>query len=380
MKILIAIDSFKGSLSSKAAAAAIQEGVLAAHPGAQVYCSPLADGGEGTAEAVTSALGGETVSLTVQDPLGRPVTASYGYIAAEKTAVMEMAAAAGITLLTETERDPHRASTFGVGEMILHAMERGARRFLIGIGGSATNDGGTGMLSALGFRFLDANDRPIPPGADGLAALHRIEKDLAHPLLKACTFLVACDVTNPLCGERGATAVYGPQKGVKKEDIPVIDSLLSAYAQKTRAILPQADPDHPGSGAAGGLGFALRSYLNAELRSGVELVLEATHLADHVWDADLVITGEGRLDGQSVMGKAPIGVARLAKKFCKPVVAFCGCVGQEARLCNQHGIDAFFPILQAPCSLSEAMDEKKAYENMKATAEQAIRLFLIHHP
>ena len=379
MKIVIAIDSFKGSLSSARAAAAVKEGVLAACPTAELVTSPLADGGEGTAEAVTTALGGERVSLTVTGPLGTPVTASYGFIRESKTAVMEMAAAAGITLIKQEERDPRRATTYGVGEMIRHAAEMGARRFIIGIGGSATNDGGVGMLSALGFSFLDKDGAPIPNGAAGLTALHTIRAEGAEAALAECEFLVACDVTNPLCGPTGCSAVYGPQKGVTPDEVPLMDKWLAAYAEKTKATLPHADPDFPGSGAAGGLGFALRTYLGATLQSGVSLVLDATRLAEKIKEADLVITGEGRLDGQTVMGKAPIGVAKLAKEFCKPVVAFSGCVGEGAALCNQHGIDAFFPILQSPCTLAEALNEENAYHNLKATATQAVRLFLIKH-
>ena len=377
MKVVFALDSFKGSLTTMQAAEAIREGALRACPEAEVYTSPLADGGEGTAEALTAALGGETVSLTVRDPLGRPISATYGYVAESKTAIMEMAAAAGLPLLSPEERCPMAASTYGVGQMIADAMEKGARRFLLGIGGSATNDGGLGMLKALGFSFFNKDGDLIGEGAGALRNLHAISKENVHPLLDSCEFLVACDVQNPLCGENGCSAVFSPQKGARPETIPQMDEWLAAYAEKTKALFPSADPNRPGSGAAGGLGFALCSYLNAQLVPGVSLVLSFTHLAEQVKDADLVITGEGRLDGQSIMGKAPIGVAKLAKEFCKPVVAFCGCVGKEAAACNAHGIDAFFPILQAPCTLAEAMDEENAYANLRATAEQAVRLFCI---
>ena len=267
------------------------------------------------------------------------------------------------------------ASTYGVGQMIADAMEKGARRFLLGVGGSATNDGGVGMLKALGFSFFDKDGALIGEGAGALRNLHTISKKNAHPLLNGCEFLVACDVQNPLCGENGCSAVFSPQKGARPETIPQMDEWLAAYAEKTKTLFPSADPNRPGSGAAGGLGFALCSYLNATLASGVSLVLDVTRLAAHVKDADLVITGEGRLDAQSAMGKAPIGVAKLAKEFCKPVVAFCGCVGKGATACNDHGIDAYFPILQAPCTLSEAMNKENAYRNLSATAEQAVRLF-----
>ena len=377
MHIVIAIDSFKGSLSSPAAGAAAREGILLASPTADVRVFPIADGGEGTARALTFGMGGEMVSVTVTGPLGTPVTAEYSYIPETKTAVLEMASASGITLVAPEERNPLYTTTFGVGELILHAAkERGCRRFIVGIGGSATNDGGVGMLSALGVSFLDARGKEIPMGARGLSVLDRIDVSNLAPEIADSRFYVACDVKNPLCGEHGCSAVFGPQKGATPDMVKEMDQDLSRYAALTEQVTGKDAKDASGAGAAGGLGFAFLSYLNAELRSGISLVMEQTGIEDAIKDADLVLTGEGRLDGQSVMGKVPVGVASVAKKHGKTVLALSGCIAPDARLCNEHGIDAFFPILPAPCTLDEAMKTENAYHNLKNTAEQALRLFL----
>lgn len=375
MKSVIAMDSFKGSLSTWEAGNAVKEGIQAVYPEAQTTVAPLADGGEGTAEVVIGATQGAMRTLFVHDPLNRKIKAAYGIIKKTNTAVIEMAAASGITHLTADERDPLKTTTYGVGEMIADAIEKGCREFIIGLGGSATNDGGIGMLTALGFAFLDKDGVPVPLGAKGLETLAKIETEHALPALSECHFSVACDVKNPLCGENGCSAVYGPQKGATAKTIPLMDGWLSHYAELTRAVKPNADPDIEGCGAAGGLGFAFLSYLNAELRSGIELVMRATRLEEHIRSADIVITGEGRLDAGSCMGKAPVGVARLAKKYGKPVIAIAGCVSKESALVNENGIDAFFPIVPAPCTLTEAMDKTNAYRNLKNTAEQIFRLW-----
>lgn len=374
MKITVSIDSFKGSLSTFEASSAVKEGVLRAIPNADVVCVPLADGGEGTVEAIVSAGNGEFVSVNVSGPLSRPVTAVYGYIKKTKTAVIEMSSAAGITLIKDSERNPLYTTTFGVGEMILDALDKGCRRFVIGIGGSATNDGGTGMLSALGFEFLDKNENPIKQGAQGLCDLSKIKTDKVDKRLFECSFNIACDVTNPLCGEFGCSRIYGPQKGADEPMIEDMDRWLKNYASLTKSIFPNADESYPGCGAAGGMGFAFMSYLGGKLTSGAKLVTRETSLENHIKDSDIVITGEGRLDGQTAMGKAPVGVAKIAKKYGKKVIAFCGAVTDEAVLCNSEGIDAFFPILRKPCSLDEAMDKQNAYKNMADTAEQVFRL------
>lgn len=374
MKVTIAIDSFKGSLSSIDAGQAITEGIKAAIPEAEVYVSPIADGGEGTMEAIVSATGGEIVSIPVHDPLAQEVIASYGIIHESNTAIIEMASAAGLPLIPAEQRNPLYTTTYGVGEMIGDAIERGCRNFIIGLGGSATNDGGVGMLQALGFDFLDSDGDSIIFGAEGIADLTEIRTDNAMEELSECKFFVACDVKNPLCGDNGASAVYGPQKGATPDDVVTLDGLLKKYADLTKEVLPDSDAEFSGSGAAGGMGFAFLSYLNAELKSGIDLVIEQTKLEEHIKDADIIVTGEGRLDSQSVMGKAPVGVASLGKKYGKKVIAFSGCVTEDATECNNHGIDAFFPILRTPCTVEEAMEHDNAYKNLRNTAEQVFRL------
>lgn len=373
MKVLIAIDSFKGSLSSMEAAAAIKEGILLASEKIDVNIRPLADGGEGTATALTMGMQGKTEAVTVTGPLGDPVSASYG-ILHKKTAIIEMASAAGITLVPYKKRNPLHTTTFGVGEMIADALQKGCRHFIIGIGGSATNDCGVGMLQALGFRFLDQSGNTVSYGADGVRNIVSIDASLANPLLADCDFRIACDVTNPLCGGNGCSYIYGPQKGADPAMISQMDAWLSAFADLTKVQYPNVDPSMPGSGAAGGLGFAFSAYLGATLQSGISIVLEETQMEAAIKEADLIITGEGRLDGQTVMGKAPVGIAALAKKQHKKVIAFCGCAADDAALCNAHGIDAYFPILQKPLSLEEAMDPATTRENLKKTAEQVFRL------
>ena len=348
-------------------------GVRAVYADAQIDVLPLADGGEGTVQALVTGCKGELVRTEVTGPLGEQICATYGIIFGD-TAVIEMSAAAGITLVPPEKRDPMQTTTFGVGELIKDALSRGVRRFIIGIGGSATNDGGVGMLQALGFDLLDKADAPIEKGARGLEKLHMICIQNADPLLKKCDFRIACDVTNPLCGELGCSAVYGPQKGATKENIPKMDAWLSRFASLSQDVVPTADPTLPGAGAAGGLGFAFAAFLGGKLQSGISLILDAIRAEDYIKSADIVITGEGRLDGQSAMGKAPVGVAQLAKKHGKPVIAFAGCVSEEATKCNEAGIDAFFPILQNVVSLDEAMNKENAKHNLEKTVEQTFRL------
>ncbi|MBR5236523.1 MAG: glycerate kinase [Clostridia bacterium] len=374
MKVTIAIDSFKGSLSTFQAGKAIDEGIRKVYPEAEITVCPLADGGEGTLDAVIAATGGEMVEVTVHNPIGDFIKSSYGIVPHRKTAIIEMSAAAGITLIDEKDRNPLNTTTYGVGELIRDAISKDYRKFIVGIGGSATNDGGIGMLQALGFEFLDKNGSQVAFGAKGLKEIAEIKTDNAIKELRECSFCVACDVKNTLCGENGCSAVYGPQKGATPEMIKDMDAWLLDYAKLIQKVLPAADANIPGTGAAGGLGFAFLSYLDATLQSGIDLVIKEIELEKYVKDADIVITGEGRLDRQSYMGKAPVGVARLAKKYNKPVIAFSGCVTEDAISCNEHGIDAFFPILKTPCTLQEAMDSERAYQNLSDTAEQVFRL------
>ena len=423
MKILIAIDSFKGSLSSKEAGEAIKSGILRVVPDADVVISPLADGGEGTVETLVEALGGSLETVRVKGPLFQEVEAHYGILTkleksrAEtesnthretlpenpskahseahseapsetdsqyspedgKLAVMEMSQASGITLVSPEERNPLKTGSYGVGEMILDAYYKGCRRFLIGIGGSATNDGGIGMLSALGFRFTKENGEEILPIGEGLKDLAGIENASVPEGLLQCSFQIACDVENPLYGENGSSLIFGFQKGGNKEMLSQMDLWMKHYSELVKEYNPAANPEAPGSGAAGGLGFAFRSFLQGELKSGVSLILEETKLSEKMQGADLVITGEGRLDEQSAMGKAPIGVAKLAKEQGIPVIAFAGAVTEGAKACNQVGIDAYFPILRGISTLEEAMEKENARRNLEDTVEQVIRLYHMRH-
>ena len=374
MKVVVAIDSLKGSLSSLEAGNAIKTGIQRVMSDAEVCVRPLADGGEGTVEALVLGMNGRNEKVLVTGPLGKPVECVYGILPESKTAIVEMSGAAGITLVSDAERNPLNTTTYGVGEVIKDAIRKGCRHFIVGIGGSATNDGGIGMLQALGYGFLDANGNQVSFGAKGLQDLAKITVNNVLPELKECTFRIACDVTNPLCGDQGCSAIYGPQKGATPSMILQMDKWLGAYAELAAQTFEKADAKYPGTGAAGGMGFAFLTFTNATLQSGIQIILEETRLEEYVKDADIVITGEGRLDGQTVMGKAPIGVAGIAKKHGKLVLAFSGCVTEDAIACNEAGIDAFFPILRGVVSLQEAMDHDNAEKNMIATVEQVFRL------
>lgn len=374
MKVVIAIDSLKGSLSSIEAGMAAKEGILKAKPDAEIIVKPLADGGEGTANALIEGLNGERIDLTVTGPMGSPVSCYYGYIKESSTAIMEMASAAGITLVPDEEKNPLLATTYGVGEMIANAMELGCRNFIIGIGGSATNDGGIGMLKALGYEFFDKNGEDAGEGGQALAKVSSINTKNRNPLISECTFRIACDVNNPLCGENGATYIYGPQKGVTDGFKADLDAGMANFAKVTAAALGHDDSKIAGVGAAGGLGFAFLSYIGAELTPGIELILNAVGLEDELKNADIAVTGEGRLDHQTAMGKAPVGVACLAKQYAAKVVAFAGAVTEGAVACNDAGIDAFFPIIRGITTLEEAMNKENAHKNMAAATEQVFRL------
>ncbi|HEN0912380.1 TPA: glycerate kinase [Streptococcus agalactiae] len=379
MKVVVAIDSLKGSLSSLEAGNAIKESINEVISGADVEVHPLADGGEGTVEALTLGMGGTIETIPVKGPLGEKVHASYGIIPQRQLAIIEMAAAAGITLIATEERNPLHTTTYGVGEMIKDAISKGCRHFIIGIGGSATNDGGAGMLQALGYALLDKDNQEISLGAQGLADLKSISTDKVIEELKECDFKIACDVTNPLCGAQGCSSIFGLQKGADEDMITKMDTWLSNYATLATSVSEKADATIEGTGAAGGLGFAFLAFTNATLEPGIDIILSEINIEKAISEADLVVTGEGRLDGQTVMGKAPIGVAKLAKKYGKKVVAFSGSVTEDAILCNQHGIDAFFPIVRRLISLDEAMSKEVAYKNMKETATQVFRLINLYN-
>ncbi len=374
MRVVTAIDSFKGSMTSIEAGNAVAEGFKRVDPSIEVEVRPLADGGEGTVEALVAGMGGTPQHVCVTGPLGKPVDCEYGIINSLGIAVIEMSGAAGITLISDSERNPLNTTTYGVGEVIKDAISKGCRKFIIGIGGSATNDGGIGMLQALGFGILDKDGKQVPLGAKGLQVIEKTTNDHVITELSKCTFRIACDVTNPLCGPEGCSTVYGPQKGATPSMIAEMDKWLSRFASIAKENYPHADADFPGTGAAGGMGFAFLTFLNAELKSGIQIVLEETNLEDYIKKADIVITGEGMLDRQTAMGKAPIGVALLAKKYGKTVIAFSGGVTKDANACNEKGIDAFFPIVRGVTDLQTAMDKENAKYNISQSAEQAMRL------
>lgn len=374
MKVVIAIDSFKGSVSSIKAGTAAATGVKRAIANADIIVKPLADGGEGSTDALIEGLEGERIFIEATGPLGKKVTSCYGFLPKTKTAILEMAATAGITLLSPDEKNPMEATTYGVGEVICAAIQRGARDFIIGIGGSATNDGGIGMLKALGYQFLDKDGKEVPEGAKALGQVAKILDAHVLPEVKDCQFNIACDVNNPLCGNKGATYIYGPQKGVTEEMKASLDKDMAHYAKVCAAYAKKDYTDYPGSGAAGGLGFAFITFLPAKLQPGIDLILEAVGLEHDLQDADYVITGEGCLDQQTAMGKAPLGVARLAKKHGATVIALAGAASQDARACNAAGIDGFFCIQTKAISLEEAMEKETAAENIALTAEQVFRV------
>ena len=372
MKAVIAIDSFKGSLSSLRAGEAVKEAIKEVFPDADAVVLPVADGGEGTVESLVKGLSGEICRVKVTGPLGDETVSEYGMVG--KVAIIEMAAAAGLPLVPAEKRNPLYTTTYGVGELILDAVRKGCRSFIIGIGGSATNDGGVGMLKALGYRFLDEKGKDIRDGAIGLKSLRKIDAGGVASELSDLEFNIACDVKNPLLGENGCSAIYGPQKGADKETVRLMDSYLENYFEVTKELFPDADESYPGSGAAGGLGFAFRTFLSGKLCPGIDLILDKIGLEKELIDADVVVTGEGRLDSQTAMGKAPSGVAKLAKHHGVPVIAFSGSVSRDADISGIPGIDALFPILRGISTLEEAMVQDNAYANMKATAKQVFLL------
>lgn len=375
MNVLVAVDSFKGSLSTNELSSAIEEGIHQADQGICVTKIPVADGGEGTCDALLEGLGGTRVSLTVKGPLFDEVLASYG-ILNDGTAVMEMAASSGLPLVPEALRNPMNTTTYGVGEMIRDAMGRGCREFIVGIGGSATNDGGMGMLEALGYRFLDREGKPLVSAGRSLAKVARISTEGVSKELASCRFLVACDVENPLYGENGAAHVFGPQKGADEATVRVLDHGLRNWAEVVEATFDKSIGELKGAGAAGGLGGGFSAFLNAELKPGVKIIFEHLKMEAHVKEADLVIIGEGRLDAQTSMGKAPSGIAKLASKHGIPVVALAGSVADDATSAHATGISAMFSIADGPMSLEEAMEPERARHLVKKTATQVMRLVL----
>lgn len=372
-QITVAVDSFKGSLSSREVADAVEQGVVAVLPDCKVKKVSIADGGEGTVEAMVDNLSGEWVEIEVCDPLMRPIKARYGVVDGGDTAVMEMSAASGLPLLSEAERNPLKTTTYGTGQMIADAIGRGCRRILMGIGGSATNDAGVGMLMALGFRFFDKAGELLSGGGEVLQRIDRIDSSEVLPQLSECEFVVACDVKNPLYGESGAAYVFAPQKGADKAMVEQLDEGLRNFARVVEDYRGEDLSSWAGAGAAGGLGFGFLALLGAELRAGIDMVLDAIRFSSIIEGSDLVITGEGRIDSQTVMGKAPSGVLKAASRQAIPTVAIGGAVEMCEELAESDFV-AILPIVAGPISLQEAMRKDVAHKNIRRTVEQIIRL------
>lgn len=377
MKVLVAVDSFKGSLGSREAGEIIKEGILDTIKDAEVTVSPIADGGEGTVEALVDGLNGEYIDVEVKGPLNDKVIARYGVI--KDVVVMEMASSSGLTLVPEEKRNPLNTTTYGLGDMIKDALDRGYNNFIIGLGGSSTSDIGLGMLSSLGFKFLDENKKEVGIFGRDLKNIKYIDDTSVDKRLFDSKFKIACDVDNPLYGENGAAAIYGPQKGADKETIKTLDEYAINFS-KVVSKKYKIDYDNiSGVGAAGGLGYAFMSFLNGELSPGIDIIIDFLKLDEKMKKVDLAITGEGEINYQTMMGKAPSGVAEVAKKYDIPVIGIAGALGKDVELINDKGIDAFFSITPKPISLEKAMDREFAKENLKRTISQIMRVYRLNN-
>lgn len=377
MKIVIAPDSFKESLTAMQVATAIEQGFKTIFPDANYVKVPMADGGEGTVESMIDATGGKYIPVTVTGPLGEPVDAFWAMLGDGKSAVIEMAAASGLHHVAPELRNPLNTTSYGTGELVCSALDHGVKNIILGIGGSATNDGGMGMMRALGAQFFDANDEMLVGKGADLCHLAKIDLSRLDVRLKDIKITAACDVNNPLCGSNGASAIFGPQKGATSDMVQVLDSGLRRYGELVEQSTGHAVIDVAGAGAAGGMGAALLGLLNATLRPGVEIVIETLKLTEHVQDADLVITGEGRLDSQTITGKTPIGVAKVAKQFNKPVIALAGSLRDDHDVIHDHGIDAAFSIINQIVTLPEALEN--AEENLRVTARNIAAVWKMAH-
>lgn len=373
MNVLLCPDSFKDALSAQDAAAAMARGVQRAMPDAQVHTCPLADGGEGSLDALINATGAERRLLAVQDALGRPRQATWGWLSSQRTAFIELAEASGLQHLAADERNALHTSTFGVGELLRAALDQGAEKTLLLLGGSATNDGGAGMLQALGAQLLDHNGESLPTGGAALSQLTRLELGGLDPRLARLKLEAAVDVDNPLLGERGASAVFGPQKGASPEEVKQLDQALSHFADISTQTLGYDHRALPGAGAAGGMGFAAKAFLNATLKPGIEMIMQQADMATLLARADLVITGEGRLDGQSLAGKTPIGVSRAAQRLNKPVIVLAGSLGDGWEACLNEGVTAAFALADGPMALEDALP--RTAELLEARCESLLRLW-----
>ena len=372
MKFVIAPDSFKESLTALEVATAIETGFKRVFPDADYVKLPMADGGEGTVQSLVDATQGKLIECEVTAPLGDKVKSFFGLSGDGKTAIIEMAAASGLHLVPPEKRNPLLTTSYGTGELIKLALDLGVESFILGIGGSATNDGGVGMLQALGMQCLDSQDKPIGFGGAELANIVKIDVQQLDPRLQQVHIEVACDVNNPLCGECGASAIFGPQKGATPEMVKQLDAALSHFAEIAERDCGKQIRDQAGAGAAGGMGGGLLLLPSVQLKAGIQIVLDRLHLIDYVKDADVVITGEGRIDAQSIMGKTPIGVARTAKQFNKPVIAIAGCLREDYDVVFEHGIDAVFPIIHQLSDLSDIL--KQGEQNLISTAQNVARV------
>lgn len=376
MKIIIAPDSFKGSLSAKEAADSIEKGLRRSCDDIEVIKVPMADGGEGTVQSLVDATNGRIIKLKVRDPLFREIESFYGILGDGKTAVIEMAAASGLPLLKKEERNPLITTTYGTGELIKHALDMGCRNIIMGIGGSATNDGGAGMASVLGVKFLDALGKEIGFGGEALKNLKSIDMTGLDERIKECSIVAACDVDNPLTGPKGASHIFGPQKGADEDTVKRLDKNLENYGSILENTLGKSIVNNPGAGAAGGLGAGLLAFLNAELKKGIDIVIEATGLEKKLMDAHLVITGEGMIDYQTMFGKTPYGVAKLASKYNIPVIAIAGGIGNKAEVLYENGFNSIFSIVDKPMTLEEAIENSDVL--LQNAAERILRLLKIN--
>ncbi|OOF51441.1 glycerate kinase [Rodentibacter trehalosifermentans] len=375
MKIVIAPDSFKESLTALEVATAIETGFKRVFPDAEYVKLPMADGGEGTVQSLVDATKGKMIEVEVTAPLGEKIKSFFGLSGDGKTAIIEMAAASGLHLVPPEKRNPLITTSYGTGELIKHALDLGVEKFILGIGGSATNDGGVGMLQALGMQFLDAQGKQIGSGGAQLANLAKIDTKGLDPRLQNVYIDVACDVNNPLCGERGASAIFGPQKGATPEMVQQLDHALAHFAKIAKRDCDKDIAEQAGAGAAGGMGGGLLLLPNVQLKAGVQIVLDTLNLAHYVQDADYVITGEGRMDAQSIMGKTPIGVARTAKQFNKPVIAIVGCLREDYEVVFAHGIDAVFPIIRQLGAIEDIL--KQGEQNLISAAQNVARVLTL---
>jgi glycerate 2-kinase len=373
MKFVIAPDSFKGSLTAKQVGEAIRSGLQRVHPHSEIIIKPMADGGEGTMQCLVDATDGTVLTTTVKNPLGQEIPAEFGILGDGVTCVIELAVASGLYLISAEERNPLVTTTYGFGQLIAAGLDQGCRKFILGLGGSATNDGGAGMLQALGYVLLDQDDQPLPFGGGELSRLSRIDASQADERLAECHFVIACDVTNPFVGPNGASHVFGPQKGATPEMVLQLDDHLRHFADLIETNQGIAIHDLPGTGAAGGVAGALLAFLGGQLQSGIQIVMETTRLAEAMVQADLVITGEGQVDFQTAQGKTPCGVAQVAQQSGIPVIVLAGSIGEGTRNLYEKGVTAVFSIANKPMTLEQSMLE--AATLLEQTAEQVIRLY-----